>query len=162
MRLASAKICHGTVNNCITWNGAFTVFVTFMVYVALACMSVFESEWVGGRLQPQLRGNGVTSHALNYCTFVAGRLSAANCLWADQTANISGGCSARSPTLIHSLCLFPEYLHAFFFFPGALSPICAWVSTLIHLQNVLNSLKHFQLFHFTTTDLSVFCFSCIY
>lgn len=112
MRLASAQICYGTVNNCITWNGALSV--TFTVCLII-CVCVC---WVGGLLQPQLARNGVTSHALNYCTFVAGRQSAANCLSVDQTANISTVGSATSPPLIPTHCLFPTH----FLYVGFLSP----------------------------------------
>lgn len=101
MRLASAQICCGTVINCITWNRAHSAFVAFTEYMT----SVRRG---GDQLQPRLAGNGVTSHALNYCTFVAGRQPAANCLWVDQTANISTVGSATSP-FIRTPCLFPTY-----------------------------------------------------
>lgn len=49
MRLVSARICHGTVKDCITWNRVLCAFVTFMACIASACVNVSESEWAGER-----------------------------------------------------------------------------------------------------------------
>ena len=104
---------------------------------------------MGGCLQPQLAGNGVTSHALNYCTFVAGRPSAANCLSVDQTANISTAASATSPPLIPARCLLAHFHPRWIFLsPPHLSHAHRKHDSLSLFSNHLHSLERVCLFFF--------------
>ena len=104
---------------------------------------------MGGCLQPQLAGNGVTSHALNYCTFVAGRPSAANCLSVDQTANISTAASATSPPLIPARCLLAHFHPRWIFLsPPHLSHAHRKHDSLSLFSNHLHSLERVFFFSF--------------
>ena len=60
-----------------------------------------------GELSPSLAGNSVMSHALNYCTFVAGKQSAGKSDSQHQHCGLSHDTSCKSTLLSFSKALSP-------------------------------------------------------
>lgn len=98
MRLASAQICHGTVNNCITWNG---VHLVLLHGVMLLCLCVWVCGCVTSAPARRERRHVACFELLYICGWQT--------VCCQITANISTVGPATSTPLIPTHFPFPKH-----------------------------------------------------